>query len=296
MIRTLITVTSKFASTELARGLFASKIRLAFFANYLNFLKPMTNDPTPSGAPPPVPPNESLQFDRADYAGNATALSCVLCKTPITGEYYQVNGQTVCPNCQPQVSATFTGGSKIGRAFRAMAAGIGAGVLGFLIYWGIRAVTGYELALVAILVGWMVGKTVRWGSQGRGGLFYQFMAVALTYVSIASNYCPDILKGMREAAAKEKTEASASTTTDKTSNAASAPAKSDTDGAHIKIPLLFQVIIAFFISLAAPFLMGLNPIGWIIIGVGLWEAWRLNRRIPIQITGPFNAGAQPQAT
>jgi len=257
----------------------------------------MSTDPASSGTPPSVPPGDSLQFDRADYAANAAALSCVLCKTPVTGEYYQANGQTVCPNCRPQLDTALTGGSKIGRAFRALFAGLGAGIVGFLIYWTIRAMTGRELALVAILVGWMVGKVVRWGSQGRGGLFYQLMAVVLTYISIASNYCPDILKGMREAKSKPVAEASASTPTDKTpSDPAATPAKTETDSSHVKLPFWFQVIIAFFISLAAPFLMGLNPIGWIIIGVGLWEAWRLNKRIPIEITGPFTAGTQPQAT
>jgi hypothetical protein len=41
------------------------------------------------------------------------------------------------------------------------------------------------------------------------------------------------------------------------------------------------------IALAAPFLGGVeNLLGIIIIGVGLYEAWKLNRHQPVVITGP----------
>jgi len=254
----------------------------------------MNNEPS-SGEPHSTPPPDSIQFDRADFAGNA-ALSCVLCKTPISGEYYQVNGQTVCAACRPRFDALIAGGSKFSRAFRAAGGGLAAAIAGFLIYWAIRALTGYELALVSILVGWMVGVAVRWGSQRRGGLFYQLMAVALTYCSIASNYCPDILKGMREAEAKDRSEATGQGNADNSSSKkVTAPSANEARARHREIPFWFQLIVAFVISLAAPFLMGAgNFMGWIIIAVGLWEAWRLNRRIPIDITGPFSAGAQPQ--
>ncbi len=47
----------------------------------------------------------------------------------------------------------------------------------------------------------------------------------------------------------------------------------------------------------APFLMGADSIiGLIIIAIGLYEAWKLNKRNPIVITGPFDlAAAGPDA-
>ena len=48
--------------------------------------------------------------------------------------------------------------------------------------------TGYEIGLVAIVVGLLVGGAVRKGSGARGGWFYQLMAVALTYAAISGSY------------------------------------------------------------------------------------------------------------
>ncbi|MGZ8919977.1 MAG: hypothetical protein ACXW3L_03245, partial [Limisphaerales bacterium] len=138
--------------------------------------------------------SDSLQFDRAEF-NQGSAFPCSFCKAPIAGEYFQVNGQTACPNCRQQIDSAMSGGSKAGRALRAMAAGIVAGIAGFFIYWAVRAMTGYEVGLISILVGFMVGGAVRWGARIRGGLFYQLMAVVLTYMSIASNYTPDVLQG-----------------------------------------------------------------------------------------------------
>jgi hypothetical protein len=36
-----------------------------------------------------------------------------------------------------------------------------------------------------------------------------------------------------------------------------------------------------------PFLSGVqNVVGLIILGIGMYEAWKLNRRLPLVITGP----------
>src|SRR5688500_3202694 len=104
--------------------------------------------------------NESLQFDRAEFTHGA-ALPCSFCKAPVAGQYFQVNGQTACPNCREQIDAAISGGSKFGRTLRAFAAGFAAAIAGFLIYWAVRAATGYEFALISILIGFMVGYAVR---------------------------------------------------------------------------------------------------------------------------------------
>jgi hypothetical protein len=252
----------------------------------------------------PTTSTESLQFDRAEFNQGA-ALPCSFCKAPITGPYFQVNAQTACPNCREQIDAAFTGGSKIARTLRASIAGIGAAIAGFVIYWGIRAVTGYELGLVAILIGFMVGGAVRWGAQSRGGLFYQLMAVVLTYLSIASNYTPDVLQGMRNPQAEETaadenaataTTAAANPTGTAADNKVAPTTTPTTDAPERQLPLWFALPIAFVISLAVPFMSGLeNIIGWIIIAFGLMQAWRINKRVPVQVTGPFTSGAPPQA-
>ena len=53
----------------------------------------------------------------------------------------------------------------------------------------------FEIGLIAIVVGLMVGVAVRKGSKGRGGWFYQTLAVVLTYGCICAQYMPDIVQG-----------------------------------------------------------------------------------------------------
>jgi hypothetical protein len=235
--------------------------------------------------------NDSLQFDRAEFNQGA-AFPCAFCKAPIAGDYFQVNGQTSCLNCREQLNAAMSGGSKFLRALRALAAGIVAGIAGFLIYWGVRAMTGYEVGLISILVGIMVGGAVRWGAQIRGGLFYQLMAVVLTYLSIASSYTPDVLQGMRQSEAEEN--AAATETVDPNAPATTPPATTPPEATNDPLPLFIALPIAFIFSLAVPFMSGLsNIIGLLIIGFGVWQAWIMNKRVPIEVSGPFNTGSAP---
>ena len=50
----------------------------------------------------------------------------------------------------------------------------------------------------------------------------------------------------------------------------------------------------FAFSLAAPFLVGAqNIIGLLIIGFALFEAWKINKRVPVRIAGPFQLAPLP---
>jgi hypothetical protein len=134
-------------------------------------------------------PGGGLQFDRAEFATasapDAAGLTCVACKRTIGSIYYEVNGRIVCNICQPGVETALTGGSGTRRLIAAAVAGSVAALLGALIYGAVYALTtGYQIGLIAILVGYLVGRAVRWGAQARGGWRYQGLAVALTYLSI----------------------------------------------------------------------------------------------------------------
>jgi hypothetical protein len=54
-------------------------------------------------------------------------------------------------------------------------------------------------------------------------------------------------------------------------------------------------VVALFIAAlayAVPFLMGFqNIIGLLIISFALWEAWKLNRKVEVEISGPYRLGA-----
>ena len=56
--------------------------------------------------------------------------------------------------------------------------------------------------------------------------------------------------------------------------------------------LAIAVIVAFILSV--PILIGFsNPISLLIVGFALWEAFKLNRKVNLVITGPHNIGHNP---
>lgn len=61
----------------------------------------------------------------------------------------------------------------------------------------------------------------------------------------------------------------------------------------VALAAVFLLALAF----AAPFLGGLeNIMGLIIIAIGLYEAWKINRAAPLVITGPYRlASTAPPA-
>jgi hypothetical protein len=68
--------------------------------------------------------------------------------------------------------------------------------------------------------------------------------------------------------------------------------------APVKItPLELVVGIVFLLGLALsiPIITGFNnPIGLLIVGFALWEAFKINRKTPLVITGPHLVGPGPQ--
>ncbi len=227
-------------------------------------------------SPEPV----SLSFDKARFdESGPQSLSCAFCKRDVSGTYYEINGRTACEECRFRVESERSEGSSLGRAFRALLGGGVGGIVGAGIYYAVLALTGYEIGLVAIVVGLLVGFGVRWGSGGRGGRKYQALAVAITYVAIVSTHVPFIVE---EARKQMESEASP----------AVEPAVEMTAGAAFSALLMLVLLL-----LATPFLAGIqNAIGILIIGFALYEAWRVNAHTPLHIEGPLQIGARPKET
>jgi hypothetical protein len=225
----------------------------------------------------PAAPDAPLQFERAEFTEPRAAPQCKACERSITDTYFEVNGHLLCPSCRDTVAASLTGGSKSGRFFRALAFGTGAAAAGALLYFGVSAATGYNIGLIAVAVGWMVGTAVRKGSEGRGGTFYQLLAVGLTYLSICASLAPDVYEGM------------SAPDTEVAAPAPEAAAAGDTAvPVEEEMPVVVRVIASAIFSLAAPFIVGFNsPLSLAIYGFALWEAWRRNTRAVLNIAGPF---------
>jgi len=233
-----------------------------------------------------VSENSDLQFDRAQFDGSGPERSCKVCNAPLIGAYYEANGHMVCERCCFQLREGAPAGSRPGRVARAAGAGAVAALGGAVLYWAILAATGYEFGLIAIVVGFAVGKAVRWGSRGRGGWAYQTLAIVLTYLAIVSGYVPMIVKEIAKdkPAAETQTVQQAGVVQVADSSKSSAPAAESAPGLGVILLALAAVLL---IACAAPFLAGLqNIIGLVIIGIGVYEAWKLNRRVPLVITGP----------
>ena len=141
---------------------------------------------------------------------------CARCKRPIVDQYFESVGTIVCQRCADLLGAGVVGG---GAFRRALGYGVGASLLGTIVWYGFTKLTGSELGIIAIAVGLLVGIAVRRGSGGQGGWKYQALAMALTYVSITSSYVPDVLTGFANGAEHRKQEAA------KKSEASGAPSE-----------------------------------------------------------------------
>lgn len=236
-----------------------------------------------------VSSSEGLRFD--EPAGGTGAPSCGQCQTPIGDAYYEVNGHVVCPACKAALEQS-PAGSGASRLARATAFGLGGAVLGAGVYYAILAVTGYEIGLVAIAVGWLVGRGVQKGSDGRGGWAYQSLAVGLTYLAIVSTYVPFILKAVTADETQPIAAASAPATgADSGSATPALNAASSSEGASSTGELAVGFVALLVLAVASPFLAGFeNVIGILIIGFALYQAWQMNRRVPMTFTGPYAVG------
>jgi len=244
-----------------------------------------------------------LQFERAEFAkGQApAAASCRVCASELRQSYYAVNGQPVCRACCDRVRQQAEQGTSLTRGLRAVGAGAVAALAGAILYYAILALTGYEFGLIAIVVGLMVGKAVNWGGYGRGGWRYQTVAIALTYLAIVSAYVPPLMSAMKKSpavAAAEPDGEKSGVQADTAPAEANAEPVSDTSSARDE-PLTtgqFVIALAVFgaIICAAPFLAGVqNLMGLVIIGIGLYEAWKFNKRRGWTISGPHAMATAP---
>ena len=199
-----------------------------------------------------------LRLDRAEFAAGEEPTRCAACGQALAGSYYEVDGRVVCAGCHQRLLDAYQQRLAAGGFPRAALAGLGAAVVGAAIYVAVMSATGINFGLVAILVGYLVGKAVNWGSSGRGGWPYQALAVALTYLAIVSTYIPLYLQAQAA------------------------------DPAHS--PMTAGLAVLMIAAVLAPFTGGTSIVGAIIIAIGLYEAWKLNRRPVLRVSGPHALG------
>ena len=173
--------------------------------------------------------------------------------------------------------------------FKAFLFGLGAAIAGCALYAVVAIVTGLELSLISIVIGYMVGKAIRHASGGLGGRPQQILAVLLTYFAITTSYIPVGIYTYSKQQHRqqiENTRGASTTATAGDADERSANAPPISLGAVLTRLLL--------LALAAPFLSishAGNILSLIIIFIGLQYAWRITAKREIVVMGPYQPGA-----
>jgi hypothetical protein len=162
---------------------------------------------------------------------------------------------------------------------RAALYGSGAALGGCALYALVAIVLHAEIGLIAILVGWMVGKAIRHGSYGRGGRRQQILAVLLTYFAITTSYIPVVLYQNARVVQTKNAPISSS---------APRAARPRMPFAAVALFLLVLTAVGPFVSLTS----GISAwISLFILFIGLQYAWKLTGRREIMLLGPYPAEA-----
>jgi hypothetical protein len=213
----------------------------------------MTDSQTPAPAAP-------LQFETAELPDSESARPCGACKQPLRDSYFDVNGTVMCPSCKEQVLAQLQGGSGFARVLKAGLFGVGAAIAGAAVYGAITTASGYNIGLISIAVGWLVGTAVAKGSEHRGGPGYQVLAFVFTYLAIGASMIPEVVKA------------------------------ADADASGVA-----KVIMSVVVTFIGPVLQATeSPLSGLIYAFGLWEAIKLTKRRVISVSGPYQVAA-PEA-
>lgn len=198
-----------------------------------------------------------VDFEKATFEGApAASHACALCRVPLTDAYFMAGQAMVCEPCSKALAESPPGGAK--RFLKALAFGSGAGLVGAIVYGLIIYATDTTFALATIAIGWLVGRAMQMALDHRGSLGYQLLAVVLTYLFCMEAFVPSM---MREAG----------------------------DGGAV--PMVFAVMLAP----ALPFFGGMDFLGLLILGFGLWQAFRMPAKLDIVVSGPFSLVAPAQA-
>jgi hypothetical protein len=183
-----------------------------------------------------------------------------------TAEHLATPSALSCTICKRPIDAVYhqAGGQVVCSSCRAQLESPPKGNLLLAILYGLGAATGTAVVgglilkatgffIVAAVVGYFVGRAVLKGAGTVGSLRYQLIAVFITYMGTVATFIPAIAGSM-----------------------------DDTVGAA-------RWIGAVIVAPALPFYMITeSPFTLIIIGLSLWEAWRVTKRPDFAFTGPHS--------
>lgn len=246
--------------------------------------------------------NPSPQFGTAEYLGTPGNDHCQFCHQPVAGNYYRINKAMACGGCAEKMRGGLATDSHA--AFvRALLYGIGAAIVGMILYAVFEIATGLIIGYGSLAVGWLVGTAMMKGSNGVGGRRYQITAVLLTYAAVSMAAVPVWIhyghqheRQQRQQMQEQQQLEDEQRQLEAESGRPSSPPK------PIHPPMSFGHWLgrAALIGLASPFLEvwgGGVTFGWligiVILFVGMKIAAKLTGGRPLEIYGPFSDYPQP---
>lgn len=254
---------------------------------------------------PSAPAPDALQFDTAHFDAPPAGVACQVCATPIPDRYWQAGGHPMCERCKGEIDrsadAARTRGAFLRAAVRAGAVALACGIA----YAAFVGATDRTLGLLTIGIGYLVGASVQKVTRGFGTVRYQVLAVLLTYMAACMGNAVPIVRALT----RDRPAATATATAPALSGAPSATATSPATAASTppaaRAPepssgglggLLLGLGGLLALCLASPFLMlsadgGSGFLSLLIIGFGLFEAWRRAAGAKITFTGPHDVPA-----
>ena len=110
-------------------------------------------------------------------------------ETVIRGKDKKAPGVTICSNCASQIESAFQAETEGPNLLGAALFGLGAAVIGCLVWYGVVVVTNYQLGIIAVGIGWLVAQAVILGSGRKRGPALQAISVVITLLAmVASEY------------------------------------------------------------------------------------------------------------
>jgi len=238
--------------------------------------------------------NPTPQFGTAEYVGMPGSDHCQFCHQPIAGNYFRANGAMTCPGCAEKMRGELAKDTHAAYV-RGLLFGVGAAILGMVLYATFAIVTGIVIGYASLAVGWLVGKAMIKGSNGIGGRRYQIAAVLLTYAAVSTAAIPVWIHYANEnkTSHHQKTAQSQGS-----SESGGEPDSGQEDSAANPHPtfvaaigtLLLLGLASPFLELSGNFLGGM--IGLVILYVGMQFAWKFTAARPLEIFGPFENAPQ----
>jgi hypothetical protein len=235
---------------------------------------------------PPLQFDTAVLPDAVSAVSTGSAVVCGQCQQPVLTEYYDVNTIAVCDACRGHLEQQLTSPSGVSVMLRSALFGFGAAIAGAILYYAVVAITDFEIGLVAIAIGYMVGYAIRRATGGRGGRRLQVLALVLTYWSVGLAYTS---LAMRAQPDSEKADTlSRTSSSGASSNQSAATDQPDTSSRGFVVA--FAYLLAFTFAVPVLVVFGSLPgsvISAAIIGFGMQQAWKMTGVPHVVITGPF---------